>query len=150
RLDLHTSSGADRSIPLAPKSVAAFCRETFAMLRSAGVDVQINFKPQEVPDPIPLDQDETHRSYDPEYAGRLWRILLSTDRVFREFRSRFIGKSSPVHFFWGSFDLCTTRFNGRKAPPRKGVITSEAYSCECSSLGWWPGGGEITGPAFYA
>jgi Family of unknown function (DUF5996) len=80
----------------------------------------------------------------------LWRILLSTERVFQEFRARFIGKASPVHFFWGSFDLCCTRFSGRRAPPRKGVITSEAYSHECSSLGWWPGGGEIKGPAFYA
>jgi hypothetical protein len=150
RLELRTSNGDERALPLAPKSVAAFYRELFAMLCDAGIALQINPKPQEVPDPIALDQDETHTSYDPEYANRLWRILLSTDRVFQEFRARFIGKASPVHFFWGSFDLCCTRFNGRRAPARKGIITSEAYSHECSSLGWWPGGGEVKGPAFYA
>ena len=150
RLKLRTSNGREDSIALAPKSVAAFYRETFAMLRSAGIDVHINPMPQEMPNPIPLDQDETHASYSPEYANRWWRILLACDGVFREFHARFIGKSSPVHFFWGSFDLCTTRFCGRPAPPRKGIITSEAYSQECSSLGWWPGGGEIRGPAFYA
>jgi Family of unknown function (DUF5996) len=150
RLELRTSDGDDRALPLAPKSVAAFYHELFAMLRAAGITVQINPKPQEVPDPKPLDRDETHASYDPEYANRLWRILLSTDSVFKEFRARFIGKASPVHFFWGSFDLCCTRFNGRRAPARKGVITSEAYSHECSSLGWWPGGAGVNGPAFYA
>jgi hypothetical protein len=150
RLELETSAGARDAIALAPKSVAAFYREVFQMLRGAGIDVSINPKPQEVPDPVPLDRDETHASYDPEYANRLWRILLSTDIVFKKFRARFLGKSSPVHFFWGSFDLCTTRFNGRRAPARKGVITSEAYSHECSSVGWWPGGGEFKSPAFYA
>ena len=150
RLELRTSNGDERALPLVPKSVATFYRELFAMLRNAGIALQINPKPQEIPDPIALDQDETHASYDPEYANRLWRILLSTDRVFKEFRARFIGKASPVHFFWGSFDLCCTRFNGRRAPARKGIVTSEAYSHECSSLGWWPGGGEVKGPAFYA
>ena len=150
RLELRTSDGQSQALPLAPKSVAAFYRETFSMLRNAGLDVQINPKAQELPNPVRLDLDETHASYDPEYANRFWRILLSTERVFQEFRARFIGKASPVHFFWGSFDLCTTRFSGRRAPPRKGIITSEAYSHECSSLGWWPGGGEIKGPAFYA
>src|SRR6266700_853549 len=150
RLELRTSSGDVRSLPLAPKSVAAFYRELFAMLRDAGIAVKINPKPQEIANPIALDQDEIHASYDPEYANRLWRILLSVDRVFQEFRARFIGKASPVHFFWGSFDLCCTRFNGRRAPARKGVITSEAYSHECSSLGWWPGGSGVNGPAFYA
>jgi hypothetical protein len=150
RLELRTSEGHDHSIALMPQSVAAFYRETFAMLRGAGIDVQINPKPQELPNPIPLDQDQTHASYDPEYANRLWRILLSIDNVLQEFRARFIGKCSPVHFFWGSFDLCCTRFSGRRAPPRPGIITREAYSHECSSLGWWPGGGEIKGPAFYA
>jgi hypothetical protein len=153
RLELRTSartSGGERALALSPKSVAAFYRELLALLREAGIDVQINPKPQEVPNPIPLDQDETHASYDPEYANRLWRILLSTDIVLQEFRARFIGKSSPVHFFWGSFDLCCTRFSGRRAPPRKGIITSEAYSHECISIGWWPGGGDVAGPAFYA
>src|SRR5580704_5010070 len=135
---------------LSPMSVAAFYRDIFALLRELGIDVEINPKPQEIPNPIRLDQDETHASYDPEYANRLWRILRSVDIVLHEFRARFIGKASPVHFFWGSFDLCCTRFSGRSAPPRKGVITSESYSHECSSVGWWPGGGDITGPAFYA
>ena len=149
RLELRTED-RDRALVLAPKSTAAFYRELFALLRDAGIDVQINPKPQEVPNPIPLDQDETHASYDPEYANRLWRILRSTGIVLQEFRARFIGKTSPVHFFWGSFDLCCTRFSGRPAPPRKGIITSESYSHECSSVGWWPGGGDVPGPAFYA
>jgi hypothetical protein len=149
RLELRTLSSV-RAMPLSAKSVAAFYRELFAMMREEGIDIQINPKPQEVPSPIPFDQDDTHASYDPLYANRLWRILLSTDTVFKEFRARFIGKCSPVHFFWGSFDFCCTRFSGRPAPPRKGVITSEAYSHECSSVGWWPGGGDVAGPAFYA
>ena len=164
RLEIRTGRGTDpsphktsarisdgeRALTLSPKSVAAFYRELLALLHGAGIDVQINPKPQEVPNPIPLDQDDTHASYDPEYANRFWRILLSTDMVLQEFRARFIGKSSPVHFFWGSFDLCCTRFSGRRAPLRRGIITSEAYSHECSSVGWWPGGGDVTGPAFYA
>ncbi|MGH9351212.1 MAG: DUF5996 family protein [Terriglobia bacterium] len=150
RLEIQTSYGVSRALALAPKSVAAFYQEFLSALRGAGIEVQIDTKPQEVPDPLPFDQDETHRSYDPEYANRFWRILLSTHLVFEEFRARFIGKSSPVHFFWGSFDLACTRFSGRIAPPRKGVITSEAYSHECSSVGWWPGGGDVKGPAFYA
>jgi len=149
RLELRTAD-RDRALALEPKSTAAFYRELFALLRNAGIEVAINPKPQEVPNPIPLDRDETHASYDPEYANRLWRILRSTDIVLQEFRARFIGKASPVHFFWGSFDLCCTRFSGRPAPARKGVITSESYSHECSSVGWWPGGGDIAGPAFYA
>jgi hypothetical protein len=149
RLELRTSDD-ERALVLAPKSVAAFYRELFVLLRGVGIEVQTNPKPQEVPNPIPLDQDDTHASYDAEYANRLWRILRSTDIVLREFRARFIGKASPVHFFWGSFDLCCTRFSGRRAPPRKGIITSESYSHECSSVGWWPGGGDVAGPAFYA
>jgi hypothetical protein len=149
RLELRTSD-TERALALSPKSVAVFYRELLALLHGAGIDVQINPKPQEIPNPILFGQDETHAFYDPEYANRLWRILLSTDIVFTEFRARFVGKSSPVHFFWGSFDLCCTRFNGRPAPPRKGIITSEAYSHECISVGWWPGGGDVAGPAFYA
>src|SRR5262249_50264406 len=145
RLELRTSDGQERAFDLAPKSVAAFYRETFAMLHSAGIEATINPKPQEVPNPNPLDQDETHNSYDREYAQRLWRILRSVGLVFNEFRARSLGKSSPVHFFWGSFDLACTRFSGRRAPARKGVITSEAYSHECNSVGWWPGGGAIKG-----
>jgi len=150
RLVLQTSDGQEGVIALEPKSVAAFYRETLAMLERVGIKVKINPKPQEIASPIPFDRDETHASYDREYAGRLWRILLSVDSVFQEFRARSIGKSSPVHFFWGSFDLACTRFSGRSAPARQGVITSEAYSHECSSIGWWPGGGEVKGPAFYA
>ncbi|MGH9468877.1 MAG: DUF5996 family protein [Terriglobia bacterium] len=150
RCEIGTSYGASRSLALAPKSVAAFYQEFMSALHSAGIEVEIDPKPQEVPEPIPFDQDEIHRSYDPDYAKRFWRILLSVDLVLQEFRARFIGKSSPVHFFWGSFDLACTRFSGRMAPPRKGIITSEAYSHECSSVGWWPGGGDVKGPAFYA
>ena len=150
RLELRTSGGGQSGFTLAPKSVAAFYRELFSLLRRAGIEVQINPKPQEVPDRTPLDQDETHASYDREYVRRFGRILLSTHFVLQEFHSRFTGKVSPVHFFWGSFDLACTRFCGRPAPPRHGIITAEAYSQECSSVGWWPGGGEVKGPAFYA
>ncbi len=150
RLEIRKSDGVSRVLALAPKSVAAFYRELFSALREAGVVVQINARPQEVPGAIPFDQDNTHASYSPEYANRFWRILLSIDLALQEFRARFIGKSSPVHFFWGSFDLSCTRFSGRAAPPRNGVITSEAYSHECSNVGWWPGGGNVKGPAFFA
>jgi hypothetical protein len=106
----------------------------------------------EVPDPVPFPDDHRNASYDPEYVGRLHRILLQSDAAFKEFRSRFVGKVSPVHFFWGSFDLAVTRFSGRRAPERQGAdaVTREAYSHECSSVGFWPGGGDVTGPAFYA
>jgi Family of unknown function (DUF5996) len=149
-LEIRTSDGRKNGMALTPKSVAAFYREMFSTLRAAGINAPIHTKPQEIPDTTPLDQDDTHASYSREYANRCWRILLSTDLVLREFRARFLGKTSPVHFFWGSFDICCTRFSGRNAPPRKGVITSEAYSHECSSVGWWPGGGAIAGPAFYS
>jgi hypothetical protein len=149
RVELITSTGK-KQMALAPKSVAAFYGELFSLLREHGLDIKINLNPQEVPNPIPFDQDDTNKSYDPVYANRVWRILRSTEIVFQQYRGGFVGKSSPVHFFWGSFDLCCTRFNGRLAPPRKGIITSEAYSHECISVGWWPGGGEMAGPAFYA
>jgi hypothetical protein len=108
--------------------------------------------PVEVANPIPFERDTQHASYDPEYAQRFWQILIFCDTVFKEFRSRFIGKDSPVHFFWGSFDLCVTRFSGRRAPERPGAdpVTREAYSHEVISAGFWPGGGEIKGAAFYA
>jgi Family of unknown function (DUF5996) len=150
RLEIVTSFGKKQLLPLEPNTVAAFYKEFLAAMHAAGIETAIEPKPQEVPEPIPFDQDETHRSYDPEYANRFWRIVLSTSLVFEEFRARYMGKASPVHFFWGSFDLAYTRFSGRIAPPRKGVITSEAYSHECSSVGWWPGGGDVKGPAFYA
>jgi Family of unknown function (DUF5996) len=149
-LVLHTDDGLRKTLPLAPRSVADFYREFMAMLPSAGIQVKIWRMPVEVPAPIPFDEDRAHASYDPECARRFWQILVSADRVFNEFRSRFIGKCSPVHFFWGSFDLAATRFSGRRAPERPGadVITREAYSHEVSSVGFWPGG--INGAAFYS
>jgi Family of unknown function (DUF5996) len=152
QLLLETNKGLLKNLPLAPRSVAQFYREFLALLHDAGIAVKIWKMPVEVPDPIPFDEDTRHASYDPEYAHRFWLILASAERVFTEFRSRFIGKCSPVHFFWGSFDLAVTRFSGRRAPERPGAdrITREAYSHEASSVGFWPGGGEVQGPAFYS
>ncbi|HTM52124.1 MAG TPA: DUF5996 family protein [Bryobacteraceae bacterium] len=150
RLEISGSDGGRQSLSLSAEPVAVFHQKLMSALRSMGVEITINEKPQEVANPIPFSKDYQHASYDPEYAHRWWRILLSTEVVLSGFRSRFIGKCSPVHFFWGSFDLCCTRFSGRPAPPRKGVITSEAYSHECSSAGFWPGGGPVSEPAFYA
>jgi len=146
------SDGGRKEIALAPKPVALFYREMMDALASLGIEVKIHATPDEVPNPIPFAEDETHKSYDPEYARRFWRILVLVDNVFKEFRGRFIGKCSPVHFFWGSFDLAVTRFSGRRAPDRPGAdhMTREAYSHEVISGGFWPGGGEIKGPAFYA
>ena len=151
-LAIRTSDGLTKFVPLYPRSVADFYREFMAALRSLGIEVKIWPMPVEIPEPIPFDQDETHAAYDPEYANRLWRILVQADSVFKEFRSKFIGKASPVHFFWGSFDLAVTRFSGRRAPEREGAdpVTREAYSHECSSAGFWPGSGEIKGAAFYS
>jgi len=151
QLLVDTSDGARRRIPLAPRSVADFYQEVMASLHSLGIDVQIHASPDEVPHPIPFAEDRVHASYDPEYANRFWRILVSTSRVLQQFRSGFVGKCSPVHFFWGSFDYCVTRFSGRRAPERPGAdaITREAYSHEVSSAGFWPGAG-FDGPAFYA
>jgi hypothetical protein len=150
KLLIQTCDGGTRVLALRPQSVAGFYREFMAALAELGVEVKINTKPQELPNPIPFEQDTVHASYDAEAVHRFWRILVWVDEVFKEFRAGFIGKVSPVHFFWGSFDLAVTRFSGRKAPPRRGVITSEAYSHEVSSAGFWPGGGDITGPAFYS
>jgi hypothetical protein len=151
-LVVHTSDGATRTIPLVPRSVADFYRELMGTLGSLGIDVKISAKPDEVPDPIPFADDTVHASYDAEFATRVWRILVSADSVFKEFRSRFIGKASPVHFFWGSFDLAVTRFSGRPAPPRVGAdaIMREAMSHEESSAGFWLGGGTVRGPAFFS
>ena len=151
-LVLETTDGIRKMIPLAPRSVADFYAEFMEMLRSAGIEVKIWRMPAEIPNPIPFDQDQTHHSYDPVAVEKLWRILFSVDAVFNEFRARFIGKSSPVHFFWGSFDLAVTRFSGRRAPEKPGadVITREAYSHEVSSVGFWPGGGDVKGAAFYS
>jgi len=152
QLVLQTSCGSRKTLPLAPRTVADFYQEFMSMLRSSGIEVRIWRMPVEIPNPIPFDKDRVHASYDPEAVQKFWRILLSVQDVFDEFRSRFIGKCSPVHFFWGSFDLAVTRFSGRRAPARPGAdhITQEAYSHEVSSVGFWPGSGSITGPAFYS
>lgn len=153
-LGIQSSDGARRAMGLYPRSVADFYHELMALLRTLGIQVAINPLPQEVKNPIRCDEDEEHASYDAAYATRCWRILLQSDRVLQQFRARFIGKCSPVHFFWGSFDLAVTRFSGRRAPERPGAdrITREAYSHEVSSCGFWPGtpGGPIQEPAYYA
>lgn len=152
QLVLQTSDSSRTTYPLKAQSVADFYADVMGMLRSAGIDVKIWRMPVEIPDPIPFDEDRVHASYDPEAARRFWRILLSVQGVFEEFRSRFVGKCSPIHFFWGSFDLAVTRFSGRPAPERPGAdrITREAYSHEVSSVGFWPGGGNVPGAAFYS
>jgi hypothetical protein len=154
-LVIRTADGQTSSVPLAPRSVASFYEELMSTLRSLGIEAHIWKMPVEIADPIPFDQDHVHAAYDREYARRFWRVLLSVDEVFKVFRSRFVGKSSPVHFFWGSFDLAITRFSGRRAPERNDPdpvlrkIMQEAYSHEVISAGWWPGSGEIQEAAFY-
>ncbi|PYV52366.1 MAG: hypothetical protein DMG92_01225 [Acidobacteria bacterium] len=152
QLVLETSDGALKTLPLAAKTVSDFYQEFMSMLRSTDIEVKIWRMPVEIPNPIPFDQDRLHSSYDPKFVERFWRILLSVDAVFGEFRSRFIGKSSPVHFFWGSFDLAVTRFSGRRAPDRPGAdeMTREAYSHEVSSVGFWPGTSDVSDAAFYS
>ena len=151
-LRIETSAGETEVLELVPRSVADFYREFMASLKTLGIDVKIWTMPVEIPNPIRFDQDTVHASYDPVYAERFWRILVAVDTVFKEFRGRFMGKDSPVHFFWGSFDLAVTRFSGRRAPERPGAdkVTKEAYSHEVSSVGWWPGGGDVANPAFYS
>jgi hypothetical protein len=157
RLIIQTSNGEVRIIPLRPISVAQFYGEVMAALRELNLKVSINTTPNEVVEAIPFEQDHTHASYDAKYAHSFWQVLVQSDRVMKEFRSRFIGKCSPVHFFWGSFDLAVTRFSGRTAPAHPGgvphlpdFVAREAYSHEVSSCGFWPGGGAITEPAYYA
>jgi hypothetical protein len=152
RLDVTTSSGATKSMRLEPRSVADFHSEFFALLRSLGIEVKIWNMPVEIPNPVRFDEDRIHASYDPQYANAFWRILVTCDAIFKEFRGGFLGKASPVHFFWGSFDLAVTRFSGRRAQERPGAdaITREAYSHEVSSVGFWPGGGDVKGAAFYS
>lgn len=149
---IETSLGNVKSLRLAPRSVADFYENLMETLGSIGIHPRIWAMPCEVPDPIDFEQDTVHASYDPEYANRFFQVLASADTVLKEFRARFFGKASPVHFFWGSFDLAVTRFSGRRAPERPGAdtITREAYSHECISAGFWPGGGAITDAAFYA
>ena len=152
QLVLETTDGLRKTLPLAPRSVAEFYGEVIEMLRSAGIEIKIWPMPVEIPNPIHFDQDHVHRSYDQMSVAKFWRILLSVDAVFSQFRSEFIGKSSPVHFFWGSFDLAVSRFSGRRAPERPGAdaMTREAYSHEVSSVGFWPGGGDVKDAAFYS
>ena len=157
QLRILKSDGAGRTIELKPQSVAEFYRTVMKTLSDLALPVTINTMPNEIADPVPFDQDEEHHSYDREYANRFWRVLVQSDRVFKEFRSRFCGKCSPVHFFWGSFDLAVTRFSGRPAPPHPGgvphlpdAITREAYSQEVSSLGFWPGNAAMPVPVFYS
>lgn len=149
---IETSEGRVVAMAMEPQSVADFYKKFMAALAELGINVRIRTTPCEIPDPIPFDQDNTHSAYDPEAAHKFWRILLWVDQIFKEFRAGFQGKASPVHFFWGSFDLAVTRFSGRPAPERPGAdsITREAYSHEVSSAGFWPGGGDIKGPAFYS
>lgn len=157
QLVLEKSDGAIRQLPLREQSVAQFYRQVMTTLRELQLPVTIDLVPNEIPHPIRFDRDETHRSYDAEAAHRFWRVLLQCDRVFQKFRARFCGKCSPVHFFWGSFDLAVTRFSGRAAPPHPGGIphlsdevTREAYAQEVSSLGFWPGNAEHPEPVFYS
>lgn len=151
-LIIRTSRGETRTLPMVPQSVADFCALTLDAVKSLGIQAKIWKMPVEIPNPIAFDQDRMHAAYDSEYAHRFWRILVSVDKVFKEFRARFLGKVSPVHFFWGSFDLAVTRFSGRRAPERTGAdaITREAYSHEVLSAGFWPGSGTNTDACFYA
>ena len=152
-LEITTSLGETRAFRLIPRTVAEFYAELMDALHSLGIDVKVWTMPVEVPRPVRFTLDKNHASYDSEYAHRFWQVLVSTDTVLQEFRSRFIGKSSPVHLFWGSFDLAVTRFSGRRAPERVGddPITKEAYSHEVISVGFWPGDGEVVkDAAFYA
>jgi hypothetical protein len=151
-----TSDNPTKTIALRPFSVAEFYQEVMTSLKSLGMPVTIWTTPVEVPDRTPFEQDRKHAAYDSEYAQRFWRILTQASRVFYEFRSRFTGKVSPVHFFWGAFDLAVTRFSGRPAPVHPGApycapfVMVEAYSHEVSSCGFWPGGGPVDEPLFYA
>ena len=153
---ISTSDGAERQFALAEKSVASFCVAALAELNALGIESAIDETPNELPDPIRFSQDDQHASYDPDAVRRFHQILKNCDRIFKQFRTGFLGKASPVHFFWGSFDLAVTRFSGRTAPRHPGgvpnlqdAVVHEAYSHEVSSAGFWPGGGAIDYPAFY-
>ncbi len=151
QLAIRTSDGGVRTLPLVPRSVADFYRIVMRMLDELSLTTRIWTMPTEVESPIRFEDDTVHASYDPEYANRAWRILVQADRVFSASRCRFIGKCSPVHFFWGGFDLAVTRFSGRPAPPREGpAFMREAYSHEVISHGFWPGGRGVLEPVFYA
>ena len=157
RLVIQTSDGEVKSKSLAPQSVADFYEELFADLAKMNLRVKINTMPNEVVTAIPFDKDKEHASYDAHYANQFWRVLVQADRVFKQFRARFIGKCSPVHLFWGGLDLAVTRFSGRRAPEHPGGIpnlsdsvTREAYSHEVSSCGFWPGSEQLPQPVFYS
>jgi hypothetical protein len=157
RLVIAVGDGATASLALEPRSVADFHRELMARLTSLGLPVKIWTMPGEIAGAIPFEQDRTHASYDRDAANRFWRILVQCERVLTRFRAGFLGKVSPVHFFWGSFDLAVTRFSGRRAPPHTGTaphvanrVMREAYSHEVSSVGFWPGDETVPMPAFYA
>ncbi len=157
RLVIQAVDGAQRSIALEPRPVSDFYRQVLDALASLGFHIRIHTTPSELADAIPFENDTERRPYDHDAATRFWRALVQVDRVFKEFRSRFIGKCSPVHFFWGSFDLAVTRFSGREAPPHPGGVphfpnwvAREAYSHEVSSAGFWPGGGGVEHASFYS
>ncbi|HEX7312371.1 MAG TPA: DUF5996 family protein [Pyrinomonadaceae bacterium] len=156
RLLIATSDGDSREMALAPRTVADFHGEFMSRMKELGLDVKVWTTPVEVENPIPFEQDDTHKSYDPEWVERFRRVLVQCERVFQQFRSGFAGKCSPVHFFWGSFDLAVTRFSGRRAPEHPGApgvadsVTREAYSHEVSSAGFWPGGPALPEPIFYS
>jgi hypothetical protein len=151
RLAIRTSDGAEAAVRLEPRTVADFYREVMETLRGMGLEVRIWPMPVEIPSPIRFDQDTVHASYDPAFAARFWRILVRVEEVFTQDRCSFIGKCSPTHFFWGSFDLAVTRFSGRRAPDRDGpAFMRDAYSHEVISHGFWPGSGPLLEPAFYA
>lgn len=154
---IRVSDGAARGLPLKAQSVPDFYAAVMKALAELNLQVQIHGAPNEVADAIPFEEDRTHNTYNPEYAQRFWRVLLQVDRVFKQFRTGYLGKVSPVHLFWGSFDMAVTRFSGRRAPQHPGgvpalpdPITREAYSHEVSSAGFWPGGGAVDYPAFYS
>jgi hypothetical protein len=151
-LRVRTSDGAEHDIPLGPRSVADLHEELFSVLKSVRIECRIWPVPVEIDNPIPLDRDEEHRHYDRDAVERFWRVLALTHGVFTQFRSEFIGKCSPVHFFWGSFDLAVTRFSGRPAPVRPDAdsITREAYSHEVSSVGFWPGDNRLAHASYYS
>jgi Family of unknown function (DUF5996) len=157
RLAVRTSAGGEQALPLRPQPVADFYRETIDLLTGLGVSAAINETPNEILDPIRFSEDRTHAAYDADAAHRFWRVLVRADSVFKLFRSGFIGKASPVHFFWGSFDLAVTRFSGRPAPVHPGgvphlpdAVVREAYSHEVSSAGFWPGADAFPRAAFYS
>jgi len=156
-LAIATSAGRSSRFALVPMPVAEFYRRTLAALADLDIEASIWPVPVEVAEAVPFADDTHHASYDPDYAARFWRVLLECSRVFTSFRARFLGKASPVHFFWGAFDLAATRFSGRPAPPHPGGIPNvgafvmhEAYSHEVSSAGFWPGGGLVEDASFYA